>query len=274
MSTTTSGNLHLTKSVYGEKADVAVINANMDAIDAGVTAMDTALNNKATKLSLLSSDNTWAKIWAKINALTTLEPAPFYSSNTPFNLWSKGARNNSIIGTITRISSSSFWIVGRAGGPSDNNVVAVTFSDVTSSEEGTYTEKIMALDENVQYQAGQTLSMSSYSGYGHITSSTKALYCYFPTQNLLPTGPFTLNTLTLTARGPSGYVDNISSKKIVENGQIVDSNFTITSCTRGNGGRVLAIVVTKATALDNAVNNMPVSYIATINITLTAPAST
>ena len=273
MSTTTSGNLHLTKPAYGEKADVAVFNTNMDTIDAGVTAVQNSLASKATKISLISSDNTWSKIWAKINTLTTYEPTPFYSNNTPFNLWSGGARNNSIVGTITRISSTAFWIVGRAGGASDNNVIAMTFTDVNSSEAGTYAEEIMAFDENVQYQEGQTLSMSSYSGYGFVTSSTKALYCYIPVRCLLPSGSFTLNTLTLTARGPSGYVDNISSKKFVENGQIVDANFTVTSCTRGNGGRTLAIALTKATALDNAVNNMTVTYTATISVTLTAPSS-
>ena len=267
MSSQTTGNLKLTKPTYGENADVAVINSNMDKIDTGVTAISDGLSDKSKKVILTSSDNTWAKIWEKINAVSSGESVPFYAVSTAFNLWSKGARNNTIVGTLGRIGSNTFLVIGRIGS-SENQVFAMRFEGTTASAEGTYTEKDnSASPTDVSYTAGQTLNLSSYSGYGMITSSTKAIYCQFPMLRIIPSGNITINSLTLTVRGPSGYVDEISSKVLVTNGEVVDSNYTVTA-SRGNSGRNLSLIITKSSALANAVNNCCVSATATVNITV------
>lgn len=45
MATTTSGNLHLTKPAYGDGADIATINSNMDTIDTNFTSLNSSLTN-------------------------------------------------------------------------------------------------------------------------------------------------------------------------------------------------------------------------------------
>ena len=95
-------------------------------------------NNKAAKIFLTSSDDTWAKIWAKISVLNNGDCGTIYINNTPWSIITGGARTSGApSGTIARSSSSEFKFVLNMG---SNNPMYVYLSGASSSSAGTYSE--------------------------------------------------------------------------------------------------------------------------------------
>lgn len=94
---------------------------------------------KAGNLILTSSDDTWAKIWAKVNELPVAKPYTFYGNATAVNILSKGVRNNTLIGIIMRNDTDKFALLVRMGA-SANGFATVYWTGVSSSDRGTYSE--------------------------------------------------------------------------------------------------------------------------------------
>lgn len=78
MSTTTSGNLKLTKPAYSDPANINVINADLDAIDTAVSALQDSISSGKFGITLLSAadDLDEAKLngFYRWNALPTNAP--------------------------------------------------------------------------------------------------------------------------------------------------------------------------------------------------------
>lgn len=90
-------------------------------------------------IMLLSADNTWAKIWAKINQLGYGETATFFSNSTPYGILSGGVRSVNCSGTICRFSETTFHLFLKV-----TNAYGVFASLTSASSSGaTYAETIL-----------------------------------------------------------------------------------------------------------------------------------
>lgn len=94
-------------------------------------------SERARKIYLTDSDNTWEKIWAKLNTVGVGETATFRANATPMMVLSGNVRNFALNGTVTRTSSANFGFIGRIAG---NNVLLCEIANTSSSSRGTYSE--------------------------------------------------------------------------------------------------------------------------------------
>ena len=138
----------------GEKIRLTDINGNMDKIDAAVGAvpsgttlqdeisgLSTDLSAKAKVIHCTSTDNTWSKIWTKINALATGETATIYFHNTAYSAFSNNARTTGYpCGTITKLNTNTDF--GLLLKTVFNETISVYVTGSSSSSQGTYSEKI------------------------------------------------------------------------------------------------------------------------------------
>lgn len=99
--------------------------------------IDQINSERARKIYLTDSDNTWEKIWAKLNTLSVGETATFRGNATPMSTLSGGVRAFALNGAVTRTSSSTFGFIGRISG---NNVLLCEIASVSSSSRGSYSE--------------------------------------------------------------------------------------------------------------------------------------
>lgn len=130
------------------------------ALDArqGKSLSDT-LATKARYIALESTDNTWAKIWAKLNLMEAGDVATIYISNDAFDIISAGARNSGQpSGVVFRSSSTGFHFLLKN---TSNNIIACTLMNVSSSSAGTYSEYM--------YAYANILTMSHYTGTNAIS---------------------------------------------------------------------------------------------------------
>lgn len=159
MSTTTT-NLGLIKPARGEKIDIDDINGNSDILDARIgavpsntslqaqiTALGTDTSAKAKTIYLSSSEDTWPKVWAKISALANGETAGIYFNDAAISAFSNGARTTgSPCGTISRAGTGKFLCDLCT---SDAQTIAATVESASSSDPGTYKERLSSGYKNL-----------------------------------------------------------------------------------------------------------------------------
>lgn len=152
-------NLNLAKPDYNVRADIGAINDNMDILDtkigavplntslqAQITAMTSDVSAKGKTIILLSTDDSWVKIWAKLNILNLRETASIYSHSTPTDVLSNGVRNTTLIGTVCKTATSTFDFFVRYG--TNNGAMACRIEGVSSESSGTYSER--TVDRNYE----------------------------------------------------------------------------------------------------------------------------
>ena len=104
-----------------DQVNISDFNNNFDAIDDAFADLDTAVSDAvssgARRFHFTSSDNNWPNIWAKLNKLASGETATFYMHYTSFNYLSgrDSSGTNSLMGVISRYSSTTFSIIGKFG---------------------------------------------------------------------------------------------------------------------------------------------------------------
>lgn len=92
----------------------------------------------ATDIDLTSSDTVWSLIWAKLNTLDVGRSALFRSYATSSNVWTTGARNNTMFGIVSRRSDTQFVFTYRLN---ENKLYIGSLDGASSSTPGTFTEE-------------------------------------------------------------------------------------------------------------------------------------
>lgn len=91
---------------------------------------------KSNTIRLTSSDNSWAKIWAKISVLNTGETATIFCNNTPYSIINGGTDDSgNPSGTICRTTSTTFNFLWKWTG---NDIFGARIDNASSSSAGTY----------------------------------------------------------------------------------------------------------------------------------------
>lgn len=104
-----------------------VLNDNIEKLDA----------EKARVIVFTDEDNTWQKMWAKINALENGETAAFYCYSDVASVFTSGVNSNTMAGTISRYSGSTFGGTIRLGS-SGNGVGVFWLSNASASSAGSF----------------------------------------------------------------------------------------------------------------------------------------
>lgn len=123
---------------------------------------------KAGSIELLSTDNTWDKIWAKVNTMEINKTYTLFCHGTPADILSSGVRTNSLAGTITRVQDGIFLITVRMG-QAANGFATAYWDGVSGASRGTYTEnniygKVTSLQTDVDNRVVGKQQMKSIPG--------------------------------------------------------------------------------------------------------------
>lgn len=138
MSTTTP-NLNLVLPEGSENVSRSIINTNNQAIDSAFGDLQDDVGKCAQFIILTTSDDTWAKIWTKINKLSSGDTATFTAESSQFGIISSNARSNKVYGTISRRTGSEFEFLLRANSNA-TTVIISKIENASSSSPGSYSE--------------------------------------------------------------------------------------------------------------------------------------
>ena len=98
-----------------------------------------AVDLKADTVSLLAEDDTWAKVWEKLDAMPLQSVANFYCWASAFSILSGGARENTCYGTISRRSATQFVLNFHLH---SKDLLTATIDGADSTTSGTYAERL------------------------------------------------------------------------------------------------------------------------------------
>lgn len=114
--------------VLAEKVDEDDFEALADVVDL-----------KADTVSLLAEDDTWAKVWEKLDAMPLQSVANFYCWASAFSILSGGARENTCYGTISRRSATQFVLNFHLH---SKDLLTAIIDGADSTTSGTYVERL------------------------------------------------------------------------------------------------------------------------------------
>lgn len=118
-------------------------------------------DKKVEKIVLGSNDDTWAKIWTKISALSSGDTAGFYAVGDAYSVLSGGARSSQCMGIIARYSSGAFQLFLRF-----SNVYGLyaSITDASSSSRGTYAEGFLCTTYNALDRTSSGYALDARQG--------------------------------------------------------------------------------------------------------------
>jgi len=159
-------------------------------------------DTKTDNLVLTSSDDTWEKIWTKVNALQTNRPYAFYSHATPANILSTGVRNNTLVGMILRTDTDKFGLIYRLGA-AGNALATAYWTGMSSSLRGTYSERnITGEISAVQTLAGmRSLDVQSISANSNKNITLESNGRYFIIFNSVSSSGKCIAIVSVTSTG-------------------------------------------------------------------------
>ena len=126
--------LDLVKPAGTDRALVSVINSNSDKIDGGVSTLSEQIGTKAKFLNLTSSD-TAATAYAKLNALSNLDVATIFIDGAVMNNLTGGSITTSANGLVVKGNASTYRYNLMVG--ASTKTVIFTMSNVSASSWGT-----------------------------------------------------------------------------------------------------------------------------------------
>lgn len=127
-------NLDLVKPAGTDHALVSVINSNSDKIDAGVGTLSEQIGTKTKFLNLTSSD-TAATAYAKLNALSNLDVATIFIDGAVMNTLTGGSITTSANGLVVKGNASTYRFNLMVG--ASTKTVIFTMNNVSASSWGT-----------------------------------------------------------------------------------------------------------------------------------------
>lgn len=107
--------------------------------DADFNALSDDVDTKANTVSLLAEDDTWAKVWEKLDVMPLQSVANFYCWASAFSILSGGARENTCYGTISRRSATQFVLNFHLH---SKDLLTATIDGADSTTSGTYAERL------------------------------------------------------------------------------------------------------------------------------------
>lgn len=197
--------------------------------DADFIALSDDVDTKANTVSLLAEDDTWAKVWEKLDAMPLQSVANFYCWASAFSILSGGARENTCYGTISRRSVSQF-VLNFHIHSKDMFVATIDNADNTTS--GTYVEQMfspsIALLDTDDTWAKIWAKLDTLG-----VNESASFFCYYSTATIFTDG-ISSNTLigTIARYGADTFMGHV---RIGSSGNSVGS-FYLTGASASSAG--------------------------------------